>query len=153
MTPFDPAEVLSLPLMAVLSTLAADGAPCNAPVWFAWEDGALWMPGSEGGSPVRRLARDPRCAVEIVHYDNARGILLHLGFRGRAEVRPMDPARFRRLLTRYLGPERDWNPWFTRTVAQIDDPAGRMIRLRPDSTFTNNVSHFRSGPHLAWPDT
>ncbi len=100
---------------------------------------------------MRRLDRDPRCAVEIVHYDNPRGILLHLGLRGRAEIRPMDPDRFRRLLARYLGPEDRWNPWFVETVARIDDPAGRMIRLVPDSTFTNNVSYFRTGARLAWP--
>jgi hypothetical protein len=65
----------------------------------------------------------------------------------------MSPPRFRRLLTKYLGPEEAaWNPWFVREVARIDDPGGRMIRLDPDSVFTNNVSYFRTGPALAWPE-
>lgn len=148
---FDPADVLAMPLMANLATVAADGAPRNAPVWFAWEEAALWMLASSDGSSVARLAGDPRCAVEIVHYDNAAGILLHLGLRGRASVEPMDPARFRRLLARYLGPEPGWNRWFIDEVADIGHPDGRMIRLRPDSVFTNNVSYFRTGPDLAWP--
>ena len=147
--PFDPDEVLALPLMANLATTAQDGAPRNAPVWFQWEDGALWMLGDKGSSSITRLTRDPRCAVEIVQYDNAAGLLRHLGLRGRAEIRPMDPARFKRLLRRYLGPEAGWNPWFVDTVARIDDPDGRLIRLVPDSIFTNDVSYFRSGPALA----
>ncbi|MFN3971115.1 MAG: hypothetical protein ACK4L4_07055 [Gemmobacter sp.] len=77
---------------------------------------------------------------------------MHLGFRGRTSVGPMDPPRFRRLLAKYLGPDPGArNPWFIDTVAAIDDPGGRLIRLVPDTTFTNNVSFFRTGPDLAWP--
>lgn len=151
-TPFDPETVLRLPLMANLATLSPDG-PRNAPVWFHWESGALWMPGEKGGSSVRRLRHDPRCAVEIVHYDNAAGVLAHLGLRGVARIQPMRPDLFRRLLARYLGPDpARWNPWFIDRVARIDDPDGRLIRLVPDSVFTNNVSFFRTGPELAWPN-
>ncbi|RFU12570.1 pyridoxamine 5'-phosphate oxidase [Rhodobacteraceae bacterium W635] len=149
-TPFDPEDVLRLPLMANLATIDAEGAPRNAPVWFHWEDGALFMLSDEGASSARRIARDPRVAVEIVDYDNARGILRHLGLRGCATVERMDTALFRRLLARYLGPdEAAWNPWFLDNVARIDDPAGRLIRLVPDSVFTNDVSFFRTGPDLA----
>jgi hypothetical protein len=148
---FDPALVLSLPLMANLATLDQEG-PRNAPVWYLWEDGALWMLGHALGSSVRRLTADPRCAVEIVHYDNAAGILAHLGLRGRAEVRAMDALRFRRLLAKYLGADpADWNLWFVDSVARIDDPDGRLIALAPEQVFTNNVSYFRTGPALAWP--
>lgn len=150
-TPFDPAEILALPLMATLSTVAADGAPRNAPVWFAWEGAALWMLSDATASSAARIARDPRVAVEIVYYDNAAGILRHLGLRGRSTVEPMDQALFRRLLRRYLGHEADWNPWFIDHVARIDDPAGRLIRLVPETIFTNDVSHFRTGPSLAKP--
>lgn len=150
--PFDPDLLLDLPLMANLATLSDEG-PRNAPVWYLWEEAALWMLGTEGSSSVQRLLRDARCAVEIVQYDNARGVLAHLGLRGRATVEPMSPPRFRRLLRKYLGPdEASWNPWFIGTVARIDDPDGRFIRLAPDSVFTNKVSYFRSGPNLAWPE-
>jgi hypothetical protein len=149
--PFDPDLVLAMPLMANLATISDDG-PRNAPVWFLWEDGALWMPGSADGSSVQRVVRDPRCAVEIVHYDHAGGILAHIGLRGNATVEPMSPTRFRRLLAKYLGAdEATWNAWFIDTIARIDDPDGRLIRLSPSSVFTNNVSFFRTGPDLAWP--
>ena len=148
---FDPDDILHRPLMANLATVSPDGAPRNAPVWFLWEAGVLWMPGSADGSAVRHLTREPRCAVEIVHFDNEAGILLHVGLRGTASIAPMPPALFRRLLHKYLGPEADWNPWFIDTIAEIDHPEGRMIRLAPDSVFTNNVSFFKTGPEMAWP--
>ena len=66
---FDPGLLLSLPLMANLATLSEDG-PRHAPVWFLWEEGSLWIPGGTHGSSARRLQDDPRCALEIVHYDN-----------------------------------------------------------------------------------
>lgn len=150
-TPFAPKAVLRLPLVAILGTVAEDGAPRTAPVWYAWEDGALWMLSDENASSARRIARDPRVSVEITDYHNAEGRLRHLGLRGSATVEPMDPALFRRLLTRYLGPQATWNPWFIETVARIDDPSGRLVRLRPDSVFTNDVSYFRTGPDLATP--
>ena len=66
-----------------------------------------------------------------------------------ATVEPMDTDLFRRLLTRYLGAQDTWNPWFIENVAKIDAPEGRLIRLVPDSTFSNDVSYFRTGPDLA----
>ena len=148
--PFDAEEVLRLPLVAMLASTEADGAPRNAPVWFQWEDGALSMLSDETASSIRRIRQDPRVAVEVVHYDNAPGILRHVGLRGRATVEPMDQALFHRLLARYLGPDPTaWNPWFVETVARVADPSGRLIRLVPDTVFTNDVSFFRTGPALA----
>lgn len=148
---FDPELVLCQPVMAMLATSSAAG-PRIAPMWFSWEDGVLWLPSDAGSSSVQRLADDPRVAVEIVSFDAAAGTLLHLGLRGRAEVRPMDVPRFKRLLRKYLGPdEAAWNPWFVAEIARFDDTAGRLIRIAPESVFTNNASFFRTGPELAVP--
>lgn len=147
--PFDPDLVLKQPLMANLATIGPEG-PCNAPVWFLWEEDALFMLASTDNSSIRRIKADPRVAVEIVDYDNYEGRLLHLGLRGRAEIKEMDPALFKRLLQKYLDPdETRWNPWFIENVAQIDDPDGQLIKLTPESVFTNNVSYFRTGPELS----
>lgn len=141
---FDPEAVLRQPLMAHLSTVSAEG-PRGTPVWFLWEQDALWIPGDAGSHFVRRIAADPRVAVDIVDYDNAAGRLLHLGLRGLAEVtRDGVGERFRRLLAKYLGPDPEtWNAWFVVNVARPDDPATRFIRLAPESVFTNDVSYFR----------
>lgn len=146
---FEPEEVLRLPLMANLATVCPEG-PRNSPVWFIWEENAIWMPGAANGSPVQRLKNNPQCAVEIVSYDNERGILLHLGLRGCATIEAVSVSRFKRLLSKYLGSdEATWNTWFIDNIARIDDPNGRMIKLVPQSTFTNDVSFFRTGPDLA----
>ena len=137
--------------MATVATIAEDGAPRNAPMWFIWEDEAIWLLGSKTTSSVKRLQGDPRCAIEIVHFDKDAGILLHLGLRGQASIEQMSPDRFRRLLKKYLGDAENWNPWFIENIASIDDPDERLIRLVPDHVYTNNVSYFRTGPDLAWP--
>lgn len=147
-TPFDPDLVLTRPLMANLATVSVSGAPRNAPVWFAWEGDAIWMLSDATSSSARRIARTPTVAVEIVDYDNAAGVLRHVGLRGNATIEPMDTALFRRLLRRYLGPEAAQNQWFIENIARVDDPNGRLIRLVPDSVFTNDVSLFRTGPDL-----
>ena len=148
--PFDPEDVLRLPLVANLATSDAVGAPRNAPVWFHWEAGALFMLADESSSSLRRIEHDPRVAVEIVDYDNGRGVMRHIGLRGRASVEMMDEALFRRLLSRYLGNDESlWNPWFIENVAQVSDPSGRLLRLVPESLFTNDVSFFRTGPQMA----
>ncbi len=149
---FDPDGIIRLPLMANLATVCSEG-PRNAPVWFLWEENALWMLGGKDGSSVQRLIRNPQCAVEIVHFENERGILLHLGFRGNATIETASVSRFKRLLSKYLGSDEAlWNSWFIENIAQINNPANRMIKLVPESTFTNNVSFFRTGPAFAWPE-
>ena len=68
-------------------------------------------------------------------------------------IEPMSRPRFERLLDKYLGPDRtQWNPWFIENVARIDAPDVRLIRLVPESVFTNNVSYFLTGPEVAWSD-
>jgi hypothetical protein len=94
---------------------------------------------------------NPKCAVEIVQFDSESGVLLHLGLRGEASIEPMSPALFYRLLKKYLGNEQNWNPWFIENIAKIEDSEGRLIKLKPQGVFTNNVSFFRTGPELAWP--
>ncbi len=148
-TEFDPNLVLSGPLIATLSTVTTDGEPRNSPVWFAWEDGVLWMLSDTSSSSAKRIAANPNVAVEVVDYDNAQGLLRHVGLRGTATIHPMDTVRFKRLLSRYLGPVEFQNQWFIKTVARIDDPSGRLICLAPTSIFTNDVSIFRTGPSLA----
>ncbi len=149
--PFDPLVCLEKPLMAILATVCANGEPRSAPVWYIWEQEALWMLSHTEASSLSRIEANPECSVEICDYDNAEGRLLHLGLRGRAEIWPNDPALFRRLLKKYLGAQEHWNRWFIDEIARIEDEAGRMIRLKPASIFTNNVSYFRTGPERLRP--
>ena len=63
---------LAKPLFAHLATASADG-PRESPVWFLWEDGAIWVIGEGTDSFPERIERDPRCAVGIVEFRNSGG--------------------------------------------------------------------------------
>lgn len=56
---FDPAELLAKPLMAYLATDSPNGPP-SSPVWFLWEEDAVWLIGSEEDTFHKRLRADPQ---------------------------------------------------------------------------------------------
>ena len=131
--------VLAKPLMAHLATSSPDG-PRDSPVWFLWEDGAVWLMGNRSDSFPRRIAQDGRCAIGIVDFDHPRGVLVHVGMRGVADVVPLDRARLHRLLSRYLGADRSrWNDDFTRSVI---DNLDLMVRFVPSSVVARDQSYF-----------
>lgn len=76
---------LGRPLTAVLSTLARDGGPHSAGMWFAAEPGAIRMWTYAKSQKAVNLRRDPRAALlaeEGDTYSELRGVLV----RGRAEL-------------------------------------------------------------------
>ncbi|MBS0604352.1 MAG: pyridoxamine 5'-phosphate oxidase family protein [Verrucomicrobia bacterium] len=143
---FEIEKVLSRPLMAHLSTTSM-GEPRDSPVWFIWEDSFLWIFGTDNDSFIKRLKKEPRCAVGVVDFDLEKGILLHVGIRGSAQLHSVDPERLRRFLSKYLGNDQDaWNPWFVKNIAS---PLNRMVQITPQSAVARDVSFFKSGPGKA----
>lgn len=143
---FDPAELFAKPLMAYLATASPDG-PRSSPVWFLWDEEAIWLIGNEEDSFPKRLRADPRCAVSVVDFDVERGILRHVGVRGRAQILPLDQTRLHRLLARYLGPDpRAWNDWFK---ANVVDGLELLIRITPETAIAKDMSYFKTAPHFA----
>jgi Pyridoxamine 5'-phosphate oxidase len=138
---FDIDAFLTRPLFAHLATVGEEG-PYETPVWFAWEDNALWLIASRGSSFPKRLQVDCRASIGIVDFDLQRGFLQHVGMRGTTQVVGMDPDRLRRLLVRYLGPEPQWNPWFKANVIDHQDI---MIRFDPLTVVARDQSYFRVG--------
>src|SRR5437588_5009509 len=110
---FDVDEFLRQPLVAHLATASHDGAR-ESPVWFLWEDQAMWLVGNERDSFPKRLQVDGRCAIGVVEFDLRRGLLKHVGIRGIANVLPLDRFRLNSLLQRYLGEnEATWYAQFS----------------------------------------
>ena len=137
---FDPDDVLRLPLFAHLASASPDGAR-ESPVWFLWEDGALWLVGNRRDSFPKRLEAEPRCAVGIVEFDLQRGHLRHVGIRGIARVEALDPARLHRFLAKYLGADpSQWNATFKATVI---DKLDLMVRIVPISIVARDQSYFK----------
>lgn len=132
------AELLSRPLFAHLATASEDG-PRESPVWFLWEDAALWIIGNYVTDTFpRRIEREPRCAVGIVDFDAATGLVQHAGFRGRARLTPHDPARMERLLSRYM---RARNAWDSRFIEILDDADYIFIRFDPETAVVRDQSY------------
>ena len=132
-------DFLRRPLFAHLATASEDG-PRESPVWFLWEDGAIWLIGNGRDSFPKRIRKDGRCATGIVDFDLRSGLLQHVGFRGVAKVVPLDRERLYRLLSRYLGDdESTWNPEFR---ANVIDGLDLMVRFEPTSVVARDQSYF-----------
>jgi nitroimidazol reductase NimA-like FMN-containing flavoprotein (pyridoxamine 5'-phosphate oxidase superfamily) len=132
-------EFLSQPLFAHLATASDDG-PRESPVWFLWEEGALWILGSRRtDSFPARIEGEPRCAVGVVDFDVTTGLVQHVGFRGRATVEELDRERAKRLLARYLGTDEAW--WDPRFRETLGDPDTVFVRFGPDTAVTRDVSY------------
>ena len=61
-------RIAAAPISAHLAT-SVDDRPHVAPVWYAYDDGSLWV--STGGRKLRNLRRNPRVAVSIESADRA----------------------------------------------------------------------------------
>jgi hypothetical protein len=132
-------EFLARPLFAHLAT-ASDEGPRDSPVWFLWEDGAVWIIGSRRRDTFPgRLEREPRCAVGIVDFDREWGLVAHVGMRGLATIEPFDPDRAYRLLARYLGASTaGWDPRFRDT---LDDADNLFVRFVPETVVARDQSY------------
>jgi PPOX class probable F420-dependent enzyme len=85
MTREEIASFLDQPLNAVLSTLARDGGPHAAGMWFAATDEDVRMWTYAKSQKAMNLRRDPRCSLLVedgIAYDELRGVLI----RGRASL-------------------------------------------------------------------
>jgi len=146
--PLDPLSVLAKPLMAHLATASPDG-PRHSPVWFLWEDGAIWLISNTAERLAARLRAEPRCAIGIVDFDNEKGILRHVGMRGRAKLHPLDLARRNRLLAKYIGAdEKAWRPDFKAAAVDTIDVLIEFVPDGPDSIVARDQSYFSpDSPH------
>ena len=133
-------EFLARPLFAHLSTASPEG-PRESPVWFLWEEDALWILGSRTTDTFpMRIERDQRCAIGIVDFDRTSGRVQHVGFRGRATIEPFDAKRARRLLSRYLGEEESaWDQRFLQTLQGGDREL--LVRFVPETAVARDVSY------------
>lgn len=71
-------EILARPLFAHLAT-ASEHGPRESPVWFLWEDGALWIIGNyKTDFFPKRIELESRCAIGVVHFEVETGLVQHV---------------------------------------------------------------------------
>jgi hypothetical protein len=134
---FDLEEFLSRPLFAHLAHLSEQG-PRESPVWFHWDGRAVWIIG--GTTFPDNLRRDPRCALGIVDWRPATGLVHHVGLRGTAEVLPFDVGIARTIFRRYFGPdEEDWDRRFDDVFT--GELGLEMVRFTPETAVLRDQSY------------
>lgn len=131
-------EILSRPLFAHLATGSSEG-PRESPVWFLWEDEALWIIGNyESDSFPKRIEQESRCAIGVVDFNVSSGLVQHVGFRGRARLDVYDRERMKRLLGRYMGEMENWD---ARFVEILDDTNYIFLRFEPETAVVRDQSY------------
>ena len=63
MTPAEIDDFLARPLVAVITTLDAEGRPRATPIWYEWRDGAAYMFTSRDSLKWRNLERNPHASL------------------------------------------------------------------------------------------
>ena len=78
------------PRIALLAYLRTDGRPSQAPIWYAYRDGAFYISTTTGSAKHRALQRDPRVCLTI-HDERPpyRAVIMD----GSVELTPLDPQR------------------------------------------------------------
>ena len=133
---------LARPLFCFLAQRSASG-PRISPLWFLWEDGAVWNVAQfRDRSYPRRVREYPDSAVAVVDFDPGTGRVEHVGMRGTASLEAFDRSKAGRLLAKYLGDER--REWPERFVGLETDDY-RLIRFDPETVVARDQSYPVSG--------
>ena len=132
-------EILARPLFAHLATASESGAR-ESPVWFLWEDEALWIIGNyKTDTFPSRVERESRCSIGVVDFNVSTGLVQHVGLRGEATVQPHDVVKAKHLLSRYLGNEQE--QWDTRFLQVLGNTDFVMVCFVPETAVVRDQSY------------
>ncbi|WP_147804694.1 pyridoxamine 5'-phosphate oxidase family protein [Alkalicoccus halolimnae] len=141
-TNLDLDEFLKKPLFAHLATSVED-APRDSPVWFYWDGEKIWIVGTSSDTFPEKIKNNPKCAIGIVDFNYRSGLVIHIGFRGRAEVKPFDEKTADEIFVRYLGKNKEhWDPRFKGL-----DNSNVLICFTPESVVVRDQS-FTPSSHM-----
>lgn len=130
---FDIDTFLARPLVARVAT----NGPAVRPVWFLWEEDAIWWVTGNWAQLDEIVQEDPRAALTIDTCDLETGEVRQVIARGEIEIRPYDRDRAIRKLRRYLGTNiNDWDERFD--PGAMED--SRFARLVPDALTARDLS-------------
>lgn len=125
------AEFLTRRLLGRLATASPDGQPHIVPVWFLWEDRAVWISSYRSTRKVIDISGNQKCAL-VVDIENANGGLTAVVLEGRGELisNPSDTVKqlIERVYIKYLGSkgvmDEDPQTW-------LNSPENILIKLIP----------------------
>jgi Pyridoxamine 5'-phosphate oxidase len=126
-----------------VATVAGDGRPHVAPLWFLWHEGHLWLNSLIRSQRWADVIRDPRVAIGVdagEDYFELRGVELS----GRAEVIG-DVPRTSQPVTQLFEPERLFALKYSGTDRFAPDGRHAWLRTVPDKIVSWD---FRKNPNL-----
>lgn len=142
---FDLDDFLRRPLIAHLATSCEKGARDN-PVWFLWEDGAIWILAERGVNTFQeRVAKNPSVAVGLVDFNPTLGTMEHVSIRGQARIVPWDERRASRLFSRYFSLLQGWDSRLEEkqtATGETRESKYLFIRVNPE-TIAMRDSEYR----------
>jgi PPOX class probable F420-dependent enzyme len=114
--PSELVPLLESSAVAFVSTIGPRGEPQTTPLWFLWEDGALWLSLVEGRQKLRNLRDDPRISVVVV---DPADPTWYVELRGHIAGLTPDPDLVleRKVSDKYTGGHVDVEPPGTRRFA------------------------------------
>ena len=124
LTPEQIAAFLERPLVAVLVTLRANGAPHAIPVWYEYTDGAFLVFTSSTFQRVKNLERDSRAAITISTHDEP---YMYVSAEGPVEITAEGVAEIGlSIARRYMGERGE------QFLAEVLDERSVVLRLTPE---------------------
>ncbi len=128
LSPAERDEFLQQPgILCRIATVDAEGAPHVTPVWFIYEDGAIYITPRAASEWLDHIRHDPRVALTI---DDQHHPYRKVVIQGIAEVvrQPGDDAAwrdlYRRIATRYVPPDAA-----DRYIQETIDQPRALIRV------------------------
>lgn len=125
------AEFLTKKLIGRLATASPSGQPHVVPVWFLWDENAIWISSYRSTRKVIDLERNHKCAL-VVDIEFAIDGLTAVMIEGLSEVVTQSPTETKKIIERiylkYLGPEgildKDPQTW-------LNSPENVLIKVIP----------------------
>lgn len=125
-------EFLSGKLIGRLATASTNGQPHVVPVWFLWENEALWISSYRSTRKVIDLERNPKSAI-VIDVEESGGGLTAVMIEGNCELITQSRAEAQKMIEKiylkYLGPEgireKDPQTW-------LHSPENVLLKLTPN---------------------
>ncbi len=128
LTPEQMAEFLERPLVAVMVTLRANGAPHAIPVWYEHRDGDFLVFTSSTFQRVKNLERDSRAAITISTHDVP---YMYVSAEGPVSITSEGVAETGlSIARRYMGEDAQ------RFLDDVYDEHSVVLRLTPERILT-----------------
>ena len=125
-------DFLQLPLVAILTTIRAEGSPQVTPIWYESDGEAFFCIFSKDSVKARNIRSNPSVSLCIATHDEPYQYLI---VYGNGEISSEDVwERCLSISTRYRGAERGIQ--FARDLIDTGDTV--VLSVRPDRLITES---------------